>query len=103
MAEYARHEFGIPAERIVLEENARTTWQNIRNSIPYLYSADVIKIASDPTHARKGRRYLLLQNPVLAARLRATDDYRLGERWWLKIPMLGYALTAGRADRGESR
>lgn len=96
MAGYAQEQFGISAEHIVMEEQALSTWENIRNSIPYLKSADVIKIASDPTHARKGRRYLLLQSPRLAARLRAADDYRVGERWWLKIPMLGYAMTAGR-------
>lgn len=100
MARYARKRLGVSPDAIVLEERARTTWQNIRNTLPYLAGADIVKIASDPTHARKGRRYLFLQSPKVAARLRATDDYRLGERWWLKIPMLGYALSAGR--RGHS-
>ncbi|NYI68054.1 YdcF family protein [Spelaeicoccus albus] len=102
MAGYAQHELGIAPDHIVLEEHATTTWQNIRNSMQYLRGADVVKIASDPTHARKGRRYLFLQSPVVGAKLRRTDDYRVGERWWLKIPMLGYAMSAGRRRRPAS-
>lgn len=85
MAAYASDELGVSPDLIVLEESARSTWENISKSIPLLASADQIVIASDPLHAEKARRYLSHQSPELAGRLIRAADYRLFERWWLKL------------------
>ncbi|MFJ1461656.1 YdcF family protein [Nocardia sp. N2S4-5] len=94
MARYTRDTFGIPAARIVTETKAESTWQNIEFTIPIIEHADRIKIASDPMHAARARRYLLLQRPDLAARLVPAADYRFGEKWWLKLPTTAHELAA---------
>ncbi|WP_280269541.1 YdcF family protein [Nocardia wallacei] len=94
MARYARTRLGVPEARIRIENKAESTWQNIEFTIPLIEHADHIKIASDPMHAARARRYLLLQRPDLAARLARTDDYRCGERWWLKLPTAAHELAA---------
>ena len=86
MAEHAV-ELGVPPERIVLEEQSRTTWENIARSIPLLRHAAAIVIASNTFHARNGRWYLAAQAPDLAARLYRGADHRVGEYALLK-PLL---------------
>ncbi|GAB2687014.1 hypothetical protein GCM10027089_04980 [Nocardia thraciensis] len=94
MARYAHEALGVPVTRIVTETKAESTWQNIEFAIPLIEHADHIKIASDPMHAARARRYLLLQRPDLAARLSPTADYRFAEQWWLKIPTAAHELAA---------
>jgi uncharacterized SAM-binding protein YcdF (DUF218 family) len=91
MAAHAR-QLRVPDDQILLETQAASTWQNIELSLPMVESYDAIVIASDPIHAARGRRYLVKQRPDLAGRLAFADDYRLGERWWLKTPIAGYEL-----------
>lgn len=93
MAGYARDVLGVPAGQIALETQARTTWQNVEFTVPLAEQADTIKFASDSLHAARARRYLCAQRPELAARLRAGDDYRFGERWWLKVATAAYELV----------
>jgi uncharacterized SAM-binding protein YcdF (DUF218 family) len=93
MAGYARDALGVPAERIMLETAASTTWENIAFTLPLLESAGTIAIASDPLHASRGRRYLRRQRPDLARRLVPADDYRFGEHWRLKLPTAAYEIT----------
>lgn len=83
-------ELGVGAEQIVLETQARTTWQNLEFSAPLLAEAEVIKVASNSLHAWRGRRFLRRQRPDLAERLAAADDYCFGEYWWLKTPVAIY-------------
>ncbi|WP_196814379.1 YdcF family protein [Nocardia sp. BMG111209] len=94
MARYARDELGIPADRIVTETRARSTWQNIEFSIPLIEHADRILLASDPMHAARARRYLRIQRPDLAARLVPAADYRPFEQWWFKVPTAAHELAA---------
>ena len=91
MAGYARTALGVPADRIVLETRARTTWENVLRTTGELESAGTIRIASSPLHAARARRYLARQRPDLAARLAPADDYRLGERTGWKLATVGYA------------
>lgn len=84
------HDLGVPDDQIVLEEQARTTWQNMEFSAPFVEDADVIKVASNSLHSWRGRRFLRRQRPDLAERLAAADDYRFGERWWLKTRLAFY-------------
>ncbi|MCX4098306.1 YdcF family protein [Nocardia sp. alder85J] len=106
MARYARDVLGIPADRIVTETRARSTWQNIEFSIPLIEHADRIILVSDPMHAARARRYLRVQRPDLAARLAPAADYRPFEQWWLKVPTAAHELAAisrRRAGRALAR
>ena len=89
---------------VVLEEDSRTTWENVTNVIPLLEDVDRIKIVSQPAHALKARAYLRRQRPDLADRLVPADDYRLGE-WLIVKPLLAlYGLwTLRRVTNGERK
>jgi len=64
----------------LIEETASTsTWENVRNVIPDLESADWIVFASNALHAEKAREYLRRQRPDLAARLVRGREHRFGE------------------------
>jgi uncharacterized SAM-binding protein YcdF (DUF218 family) len=112
MSGYARDVLGIPGDRMVLETRARSTWQNVAYTLPFAEDAEAIKIASDPLHAARARRYLRAQRPDLAPRVRAAADYRLGDHIGLKVATAAYELVRvfavrarrlvglGRADGG---
>ena len=91
----ARDVLGVPADRIVCETRATSTWENVACSLGELEQAGTIRIASSPVHAARARRYLARQRPDLAARLAPADDHRFGERWGWKLAGLGYQV--GRA------
>lgn len=95
MAEYAIRDLGIDPADVVLEEDAESTWENIRNTIPLIEGFPVVKIASNTFHARKGRRYLYAQAPHLAARLHPAADHRIGELLFVK-PFLGLSVLLRR-------
>ncbi|MCI2238350.1 YdcF family protein [Paenibacillus sp. TRM 82003] len=93
MAAYARDVLGVPEQRIALEEEARSTWQNVAHCLDQLEAAGSITIASAPTHAARARRYLAKQRPGLAQRLTPAQDYRVGERRGWKVATVAYALA----------
>ncbi|MGV9680518.1 YdcF family protein [Nocardia sp. NPDC003482] len=94
MARYAREVLGVPEGRVVIETKAESTWQNIEFTVPMMEGVDRVKIASDPMHAARARRYLRMQRPDLAERVVGAADYRLLERWWLKVPTAGHEVAA---------
>ena len=57
MARYARDELGYRGT-LVLEQQSRSTWENIAFAIPLVREVDRIKIVSVPPHADKARRSL---------------------------------------------
>ena len=75
MADYAVSQLGVPAENVVVEDQSRTTVENIVNSAPLVSDSPAIKIASDTFHARRARRILRRQSPELARRLVRARDY----------------------------
>jgi uncharacterized SAM-binding protein YcdF (DUF218 family) len=104
MARLAR-DSGISTTAIILETQARNTWENIKFSIPILVkSTDVdstrkhqIAIVSDSLHAQRGRRYLCKQRPDLCAQTFVAVKYQPFERWWWKVSSGCYELfTWGR-------
>jgi uncharacterized SAM-binding protein YcdF (DUF218 family) len=99
MADHLVDALGVPRENVVLEECARTTWENIAYSIPLIEQALSIEIASNTFHARRARKYLAKQSPLLAARLHRAD-YVPGE---LVLAKLVLALYEWRPSRRERR
>lgn len=99
MARYAREQLGYRGT-LVLEEQSRSTWENIAYALPLVREVDRIKIVSIPQHAEQARRYLARQDPGLAARLVPAAEYRFGE--WLPLkPVL--ALYGLRKDATGGR
>jgi hypothetical protein len=100
LARFARDELGYRGP-IALEEESRSTRENVRKAIPLVEDADVIRIASDPVHAEEARRILRGLRPDLADRLARAEDYRFGEVAWMKPLAIAVALL--RRARDASR
>jgi uncharacterized SAM-binding protein YcdF (DUF218 family) len=82
----------VPKSLIATESRASTTWENVEFSMPLLENFGRLAFVSDPLHAARARRYLRAQRPELAERLVRAGEYRLLERWWLKVPAAAYEL-----------
>jgi hypothetical protein len=91
MAAYAVERRGYSGP-VVLEEESRTTWENVVKAIPLVEDVDRIKIVSNPLHAQKARLYLHRLRPDLARRLVRAKDYRPGEWAPLKPFFAVYGL-----------
>jgi len=100
MAGYARDILGVPAQQIMLEEQARSTWDNITYSLPLAEQFTAIKIASDPFHVRKAHRYAASIRPDLLPRLEPARCYRPGEYLLLKAAILAYEIWSHARRRG---
>lgn len=96
MADYAESAAGSTG-RMLIEDQSKTTWENVTNVLPLIENADRITFASQPAHALKARVYLCRQRPDLADRLVPAADYRPGE-WFMVRPLLAlYGLWTLRA------
>ncbi|MDP4332069.1 ElyC/SanA/YdcF family protein [Curtobacterium sp. A7_M15] len=73
---------------VSVESRSRSTWENVRNSLPWVASTDWVAFASNGLHAAKARVYLARQRPDLCSRIVAAKDYRFGEMIVLK-PLFG--------------
>ncbi len=87
----ARH--GIDPARITLENAATNTWENIGNSAALIAPGGIVRIVSDPLHARRAERYWELQHPERADELHAAGLYRFGEHPLLKVATAGYEVV----------
>lgn len=92
MAAYARTQ-GIPDDIIVLEEEALSTWENLKYSTPLVQQHDVLRLVSDPMHAWRARQFLTRQNPQLAAKLAPAYDFRPLEAGYWKLHTMFYELV----------
>lgn len=99
MARYAMDHWGIGEDQIVLEERARSTWQNIEYSLPFAERADAIKVASNSLHAWRARRYLRAMRPDLIDHVAPSASYYPLERWRLKILLTVYEFWAATIKR----
>jgi hypothetical protein len=70
MAALAR-ELGVPEAQIVVEDRARTTWENVGCAAPHLAGFDRILVVSEGLHARRAKRYLCRQTPAGCERVTA--------------------------------
>ncbi|WP_302847770.1 YdcF family protein [Curtobacterium sp. MCBA15_016] len=82
---------------VSIESESRSTWENVRNALPWIEAADWVAFASNGLHAEKARVYLGRQRPELAGRLVAADDYRFGEMSLLKPVFAAVGLWKLRA------
>jgi uncharacterized SAM-binding protein YcdF (DUF218 family) len=96
MADYAVGELGVPAHNVVVEDQSRTTVENVANSAPLMADSPAIKIASHPFHARRARRILQDRSPELADRLVRARDYIPFEWGPLHALMLAYESSRDR-------
>jgi uncharacterized SAM-binding protein YcdF (DUF218 family) len=108
LARYARDDLGFRGQ-ILLEEESRSTRENVENAIPMIedalgpvidMGAGTIKIVSNSIHAEKAREYLREIRPDLAAHLGRGEDYRFGEITVIKALI---ALGARRMIRNFRR
>ncbi len=67
MAELAK-KLGVPTKNMVLERNARSTWENVGCTAPLAASVDRILVVSDALHAKRAARYACRQDPRLCER-----------------------------------
>jgi uncharacterized SAM-binding protein YcdF (DUF218 family) len=78
-----------PDDRVVIEPTARTTWDNVERSIPYLEGAAQIAIASDWLHARRASNCLRQMRPDVSRRpVRAERQWWRG--WWIQAGGTAY-------------
>jgi uncharacterized SAM-binding protein YcdF (DUF218 family) len=99
MAGYVRDMLGVPARQIMLEEQARSTWDNIRYSLPLAEQFTAIKIASDPFHIRRAHRHVARMRPDLVIRLEPADCYRPGEYLVVKAATVAYEIWSRASGR----
>jgi len=85
MAGLAREE-GVKDEEMFLELNAKTTWENLQNSLPYMEDYPTVYVASDGLHSHRGVRYLCAQRPDRCDDAYAVANYRPFRAYFLKWP-----------------
>jgi uncharacterized SAM-binding protein YcdF (DUF218 family) len=93
MAEIA-HTLGAPDHNLVIETQARTTWENIKYSLSYLNNYDRILIVSDSLHVHRGKRYACRQNPLICAKVFAIGYNPPVALLWWKIPSAAHEFFA---------
>ena len=102
VTEAARLSACVPADvrvPVLLEERASSTIENVAFALPLAESYPAIAFASDPMHAARARRVARTLRPDLADRFVGADDYRVLERWWLKVPTAVYEVLVARKAR----
>jgi uncharacterized SAM-binding protein YcdF (DUF218 family) len=98
MSAYAQERFGVPADQIVLEREARNTQQNVELSMRLVDGVQVVTFASDPLHAARARRYALELLPAGSVRLETGQGYRVLDRPLLKVATAAYELFLAARD-----
>ena len=67
---------------VILEPEARSTFENVQRSLSFLEDAEAIAVASDRFHVRRAVAYLQQLRPDLAARIvHPTRSWWRG--WWM--------------------
>lgn len=93
MAEIA-HALGASEQNIITEAQARTTWENLGCSKPYLQGYDRILVVSDSLHVHRAKRYACRQDKSLCPKVYAIGAHPPISLLWWKIPAASYELRA---------
>ncbi|MEL7976077.1 YdcF family protein [Isoptericola sp. F-RaC21] len=86
---------------MLLEEESRSTWENVAKVLPLVEDADRITFVSQPAHALKARVYVARQRPDLVGRLTRGADHRWGEWLLFKPALAAYGLWTLRGVRRD--
>lgn len=70
---------------LIREDSARTTWENVANTLPQAERADAFAYISHPLHSLLARIYLGRQRPDLTGRVIRAKDYRFLEWGPLRV------------------
>ena len=97
MAGLAR-ELGVAEEQIVIEDRARTTWENVGCAAPRLAGFDRILVVSEGLHARRAKRYFCRQIPAWCERVVAVRSELPLTLWPWKVGTALYELRAFARD-----
>jgi uncharacterized SAM-binding protein YcdF (DUF218 family) len=103
MADYAVQELAVPLHNVVVEDQSRTTVENVVNSAPLMADSPAIKIASNTFHARRARQILRVESPELAGRLVRTRDYIPVEWGPLHAVLVAYEAYRDRRARSAAQ
>ncbi len=108
MARYASERLGVPVDRVQLEPDAVSTWENIRFAVPLAIAggAEQIIIVSDPFHVTRARGFLVRQFPELASIVAGAAPRRAFHHAWLHPALLidflaGLTIDAVHRRRGD--
>jgi uncharacterized SAM-binding protein YcdF (DUF218 family) len=93
MAEIA-YALGAPEQNLIIEAQARTTWENMGCSKLYLQGYDRILVVSDSLHVHRAKRYACRQDKSLCSKVYAIGTYPPLSLLWWKIPAAAYELRA---------
>lgn len=83
-----------PRNHVVVEPTARTTWENVERSIPYLEQAPQLAVASNWFHARRASQYLWPLRPDLSTRL-VPAERQWWRGWWIQAAGAAYEVVLG--------
>lgn len=64
IADYAIHKLHVPTRNVVLDDQSRSTVENVMNSMPLMADDPAIKNASNTFHARRARQILAAIAPT---------------------------------------
>ena len=98
MADYAVAR-RVPLRHVVIEDQSRTTVENIVNSTTLLAGGSAVMIASDTFHARRARRIMHAESPELARRLVRARDYIPFEWGVLHVALVAFEAYRRRRAR----
>lgn len=101
MADYAAQKLGVPVRNVVVEDQSKTTVENVTNSAPLMADSTAIKIASNTFHARRARQIFQNESPELAQRLVRTRDYIPVEWGPLHALMMAHESSRDRRSKGR--
>lgn len=102
MARYAIELLGVDPLRIELEPLARSTWDNVRQSMPLARAggADCVAFVSHPFHVERARNYFERQTPELAPCVVRSSGVRpLDQLWLMPFMHLHYLARLARDQR----
>ena len=85
---------GVPERNLIIEARARTTWENLGCSQPYLQGYDRILIVSDSLHVHRAKRYVCRQDKALCSRIYAISAYPPLTLLWWKVSAAAHELLA---------
>jgi DUF218 domain len=102
MADYAVQALGVPPGNVTIEDQSRTTAENIVNSAELLADDSVIMIASNTFHARRARQLIRDESPELASRLIRARDYIPLEWGLLHLLLVAFESYRDRRARAAS-